>query len=291
MPFRFKKAIRKRDETEWRIVTVRPKRRIPILGSVGLRAVRRLTPLPPEEPRVAKILGEIRRRQRRARTIAVLSLLVLLVAVWMGVGARAFKCLQEPCLPNSFRGHVVALEFARTVPDVKAIIGDMGDPNRDVMHRQLNRDFVFIGVYLVLYLLLAVALSRTRSVPPLLIVITVAAAVCTAGFDVLENVRALKVMNLPLASLDGAQVAGILDAAVIKWTFSFVTAALLSLAFRHGDSLSRLLRALLLLTALIGLVGLVFHPLIPLSMLPMFIGLLVLIGSGLFRPLRLIKDS
>ena len=291
MPFRFTKSTRKRDEAEWRIVTLRPKRRIPILGSVGLRAVRRLTPLPPEEPRVAKILSEVRRRQRLARAIAIVSLLVLLVAVWMGVGARAFSCLQEPCLPNSFRGHVAALEFARTVPDVQAIVGDLGNANREVMHRQLNRDFIFIGLYLVLYILLAVVLSRTRSVAPLLIVITVAAAVCTAGFDVLENVRALQVLNVPLAGLDGFQVAGILDAAVIKWTFSFVTAALLSLAFRYGDSLSKLLRALLLLTALIGLVGLVFHPSIPLSMLPLLIGLLVLIGSGLFRPLRLIKDS
>ena len=291
MPFRFTKATRKRDETEWRIVTLRPKRRVPILGSVGLRAVRRLTPLPPEEPRVAKILGELGRRRRLARVIGIFALLVLLVAVWMGVGARAFTCLQQPCLPNGFRGHVAALEFARTVPDVGAIVGDVGNPNRDVMRRQLNRDFIFIAFYLVLYLLLVVVLSRTRSVAPLLIVITVAAAVCTAGFDVLENVRALRVLNIPLASLDGAQVAGILDAAVIKWTFSFVTVALLSLAFRHGDGLSKLLRGLLLLTALMGLVGLVFHPLIPFSMLPLLLGLLVLIGSGLFKPLRLVRDS
>jgi hypothetical protein len=104
-------------------------------------------------------------------------------------------------------------------------------------------------------------------------------------------VRALKVLNLPLASLDGAHVAGILDASVIKWTFSFVTIALLSLAFRHGDILSKSLRALFLLTAVMGLVGLVSHPLIPLSMFPLLAGLLVLIGSGFFWPLRLIRDS
>lgn len=291
MPFRFKKATRKRDDdkSEWRIVTVRAKRRIPILGSVGLRAVRRLTPLPPEEPRVAKILGELGRRRRLAWAIGILSLLVLSVAVWMGFGARAFSCLQEPCLPNGFRGHVAALEFARTAPDVKAIVGDVGNPNRDVMRRELNRDFIFIGLYLVLYLLLTVALSRATTFAPLLIVITVVAAVCTAGFDVLENLRALKVLSIPLASLDGAQVAGILDAAVIKWTFSFVTIALLSLTFWHGDVLSKFLRALFLLTATMGLAGLVFHPLVPWSMLPLLAGLLVLIGSGFLWPLRLIR--
>lgn len=291
MPFRFKKATRKRDENEWRIVTVRTKRRVPILGSVGLRAVRRLTPLPPEEARVAKILGELGRRRRLARIIGILALLALSVAVWMGVGARSFSCVQQPCLPNGFRGHVAALEFARTVPEVEAIVGDKGSPNRDVMRRQLNRDFIFIILYLVLYLLLAVALFRATSFAPLLTVITVVAAFCTAGFDVLENVRALRVLDLPLASLDGPQVAGILDASLIKWTFSFVTIALLSLAFRHGDGLSKLLRGLLLLTAVMGLVGLVYHPLILFSMLPLLIGLLVLIGTGLFWPLRLIRNS
>lgn len=295
MPWlRFTKATRKLDETEWRIVAVRAKRRIPILGSVGLRAVRRLTPLPPEEPRVAKILAERGRRRRLGRAVGLISLLLLLTAGWMLVGARSFKCpppQERPCLPNGFRGHVAALEFARTVTDVNAIVGDMGNPNRDVMRRQLNRDYIFIALYLVLYLLLAVALSRAMSFAPLLTVITVVAAVCTAGFDVLENVRALKVLDLPLASLDGAHVAGILDASVIKWTFSFVTIALLSLAFRHGDGLSKLLRALFLLTALAGLVGLISHPLIHLSFIPLLIGLLVLIISGLFRPLRLIRDS
>jgi Trk-type K+ transport system membrane component len=213
----------------------------------------------------------------------------------MVVGARSFECPpppeKGPCQLNGFRGHVAALEFARTPDDVKAIVGDLGNPNRDVMRRQLNRDFIFIALYLVLYLLLAVALSRATSFAPLLTVITVVAAVCAAGFDVLENLRTLRVLNLPLASLNGAQVAGILDAAVIKWTFVFVTSALLSLAFRHGDGLSKLLRALLLLTAVIGLVGLVSHPIIPSSMLPLFAGLLVLMVSGFFWPLRLIRDS
>jgi hypothetical protein len=294
MPFRFKKATRRRDENEWRIVTVRAKRRIPILGSVGLRAVRRLTPLPPQEPRVAKILDEVRRRRRLARAIGIVSLLSLLTAGWMIFGARSFECLQpgkKPCFPNGFAGHVAALEFARTGPEVEAIVADIGHINRDVMRRQLNRDFIFIVLYLVLYLLLAVILFRATSFAPLLVVITVAAAVSTAGFDVLENVRTLKVLNLPLASLDGAQVAGILDAALIKWTLAFVTIALLSLAFRHSDGLSKLLRGLFLLTAVMGLAGLVFHPLIPLTMFPLLAGLIVLILSGLFWPLRLIRNS
>ncbi len=221
-------------------------------------------------------------------------MLVLLVAVWMFVGGLSFKCpavAGRPCLPSGFRNHVAALEFARTADDVETIVGDIGHPNRDVMRRVVHRDFIFIALYLVLYLLLAVALSRATSFAPLLTVITVVAAVCAAGFDVLENLRTLRVLNLPLASVNGAQVAGILDAAVIKWTFLFVTIALLSLAFRYSDALSKVLRALLLMTAAIGLVGLVSHPLIPSTMLPLSIGLLILIVSGLFRPLRLIRDS
>ena len=177
------------------------------------------------------------------------------------------------------------------MPDVKAIVGDMADPNRAVMRREINRDFIFIAFYLVLYLLLAAALARTASAPPLLTVIAVTAAICTAGFDVLENVRVLKVLSIPLAGLDGATVAGILDAAVLKWTFSFVTIALLSLAFQRGSGLHKALRTLFLVTALAGLVGLISHPLIPFSFIPLLIGLLVLVISGLFRPLRLIRDS
>ena len=290
MPFRFTKVRRKRDDAEWRIVAVRAKRQIPVLGSVGLRAVRRLSPLPAQEPGVTKILGEIARRRRLARAIGIFSLLVVLVAVWMGLGARAFTCVQQqPCLPNGFRNPVAALEFARTAPDLKAIVGEIDHPNRAVMRRALNRDFVFISFYLVLYLLLTVAVFRATNFSPILTTITVAAAFCTAGFDVLENVRALKVLNL--ANLNDAQVAGILDASVIKWTFAFVTIALLSLAFRRSSLLHKALRTLFLLTALAGLVGLISHALIPLSSIPLLLGLLILIISGLFWPLRLIRDS
>lgn len=70
-----------------------------------------------------------------------------------------------------------------------------------------------------------------------------------------------------------------------------VTIALLALAFRHDDRFSKTLRALFLLTALVGIVGLISHPLIQLSFIPLIIGLLLLIGNGLFRPLRLIRDT
>lgn len=301
MPWvRFTKAIRKSEPkpksdevVKWRIVTARTTRAIPILGSVGLRAVRRLTPRPPDLPEVAKIRAEVRRRKGLGRAIGLFSLLVLIVAVGMAVGAQYFDCLPAapaPCLPHGFRSHVAALEFARTPAAIEAIVGDLGNRNRALMRGELAVDFGFIVFYLVLYILLAVALFRA-SFSPLLTAIVVVAAVCTAGFDVLENVRAWRVLKLPLANLDGAQVGGVLDAAVIKWTFSFVTIALLSLTFRHGDSLSKLLRLLFLLTALAGLVGLISHPLIHLSSIPLLIGLLLLIANGMFRPLRLIRDS
>lgn len=277
-------------DADWRVVAVRLKRRVPIFGSVGLRAVRRLTPKA-EAPR-ARTIAAIRGRRRLGRAIGISALLVLGVAVWMALGARAFSCLQQPCLPNGFRGHVAALEFARTATDVRAIVGDAGNPNREVMWKELNRDFIFIAFYLVLYLLLAAALARGASrFSPLLTGIAVVAAISTAGFDVLENVRALKVLSIPLATLDDATVAGILDASVIKWTFSFVTIAILALAFHHRNRLSNTLRALFILTALAGLVGLIWHPLMGLSLIPLMIGLLVLIFTGLFRPLRLIRDS
>lgn len=288
---RITRGERTRHDAEWRIIAVRLKPRIPIFGSVGIRGVRRKTLKKPEVPRTHDI-AEINRRRRLGRAIGIFSLLVLVVAVWMAVGARAFSCLQQPCLPHGFRGHVAALEFARTVPDAAAIVGDLGNPNREVMRRVLNRDFIFIAFYLGLYLLLATTLARTAGTfSPILTVIAVAGAFCTAGFDVLENVLVLRVLSTPLANLDGATVAGILDASVIKWTFSFITIALLSMAFQRRSGLHKALRVLLLLTALTGLIGLIWHPLIQLSSIPLLIGLLVLIISGLIRPTRLIRDA
>jgi uncharacterized membrane protein YoaK (UPF0700 family) len=290
---RIARGQRKFHDTEWRVFAVRLKPRLPFFGSVAFRGVRRLNPVEEKHPVVLKVTADIRGRRRLGRAIGIVSFLVLLVAVWSGIGQRSFNCLQErPCLPNGFRGYVAALEFARTKSDVTAIVGDVGNANRDVMRRELNRDFLFIASYLALYLLLAAALARaTYPFSSLLTVITVLAAVCTAGFDVVENVRSLHVLSLPLAGLEDSIVAGILDAAVIKWTFSFVTIALLAVAFRRDDRLSKMLRGLFLLTALAGIVGLISHPLMQLSFIPLVVGLLLLIWNGLFRPLRLIRDN
>ena len=289
---RIARGQRKFHDAEWRVFAVRLKPRLPFFGSVAFRGVRRLTPVEEKHPEAQKVTADIRDRRRLGRALGIVSLLVLLVAVWSGIGQRSFNCLQDPCLPHGFRGYVAALEFARTKSDVTAIVGDIGNRNRDVMRRELNRDFLFIASYLALYLLLAAALARaTYPFSSLLTVITVLAAVCTAGFDVVENVRSLHVLSLPLAGLEDSTVAGILDAAVIKWAFSFVTIALLAVAFRREDRLSKMLRGLFLLTALAGIVGLIFHPLMQLSFIPLIIGLLLLIWNGLFRPLRLIRDN
>lgn len=291
MLWRTERRNRKVHERWWRVTSVRVKPRIPGFGSVGLRAVRRLTPKA-EKADAPKVIPEVRKRKRLARAIGVLAFLVLAAAVWMGVGARDFSCLQSPCLPHGFRGHVLALEFPRTPGDVAAIVGDINNPNRAVMWRVLNRDYVFIGAYLVLYLLLAAVLARATSVfSRLLTGLAVVSAICAAGFDVLENVRVLRILEVPLANLDGSAVAPILDAAVIKWTFSFVTIALLSMAFRHNNLLNKTLRGLFLLTAAIGVVGLVFHPLLQLTSVPLLGGMLFLIYNGIVRPTRLIPDA
>lgn len=277
------------DRTRWRIVTVRVKRRLPYFGSVGLRSVRRLTPPKPAAAEVVKVRSEIRGRKRLGRMFGVFALLVLGLAVWMGAEGRSFSCVQpQPCLPGGFGGHVLALEFARTAGEVETILGDARHNNRSVMRRELYIDFGFIASYLVLYLLLAALLKRVTRDLPLLTVLAIVGAVCTAGFDVLENVRALRALATPPSNLGDATVAGILDASVIKWTFSFVTIALLSLAFPQGQRATNTLRALFMLTAVAGLVGLAKHRLMWLSSIPLLLGLLFLIFDGLFRPLRLI---
>lgn len=280
------------DKTRWRIVAIRLTPRLPYFGSVSLRTIRRLTPPKAAAPEVAKVRSEIRRRKRLGRMIGLFALLVLALAVWMGVNGQSFVCVQpQPCLPGGFGGHVLALEFARTTADIQAIAGDVGHPNRKVMRRQLYIDFGFIASYLVLYLLLAALLERTTRDLPLLTVLAIVGALCTAGFDVLENVRALKVLATPPSNLDDATVANILDASVIKWTFSFVTIALLSFAFPYGQRATNTLRALFILTAVAGMLGLAVHRLMWVSSVPLLLGLLFLTFDGLSRPLRLIPAS
>ena len=146
------------------------------------------------------------------------------------------------------------------------------------MRHQLYIDFVWLGCYGLLYLALSYLLAWRNC--PWARYLSWMAAICGAGaaaFDVRENLGMLQVVNDPAISQSMLAALHIRDAAIVKWTLSFVTMGLLAVTFYGLDKKLSRIGFFFTLTALAGGVGLWYKPLLGLLVpLPMLIGLVLL---------------
>jgi len=212
----------------------------------------------------------------RVRLLTILALAVLAGAVLMAVlGMLQFQPNSIP--PEStggFRGRVMALEFVQTTSQANVILGDANSQNRAAMRTQIYIDFVWIACYLGLFLLLADFLGR-RQCPWAYYLSWLATIVAlgAAAFDVRENLGMLYLVNHPEVSQQLLTDLQIRDAAIVKWTLSFVAMALLSIFFFGLDRRLNRVGLFFALTAVAGFIGLWYKPLIGVLVpLPLLLG-------------------
>jgi hypothetical protein len=215
--------------------------------------------------------------QRWAGTLAVLN--IAIIAILMGRpsfsnGSRSVRGISSP---------VLALEVARNVAEVDAILSDAPSPDREAMRIKQYADFGFICAYASLYVVMSLLLMpQGRAIAILAAVLGVIAAI----LDVIENLDILRVVDTDLAHTTQAMIDAVRYPSLAKWGLASIALGLLAILFLRVPRIGpRIVGALYLTAALLGLYGLYDNAFLQWSGLPTlagFIGLAVLY----FRPYR-----
>ncbi len=226
------------------------------------------------------------------RAIGLLALLTLGIITWVQL-SRHFdpKTIADvENAPYKLTRPVIALEFIQTPEQLKTILGDKAEHNRQELLDDIHRDYFFIAAYALLYIALSLLLAH-RHQRRWAVYLAWVAAICgiaAAVFDVQEN-RAI--VNLLTAQTPDQQTVSTIHlAATVKWALSFFTTAILAVTFYASDGWLLLVGYALRLTALLGLIGLWYLWILPWSPLPLLPALLVLIIRGLFQPMKFIDE-
>ncbi len=236
------------------------------------------------------------------RVVGLLTVLVILIGVWMN-GANRKMDPESGTLPGGFGSRVLALELVKSPAEAIEILGGDGRDYREAMRESIWKDdFFFIPAYGMLYLGLAVLFARRNF--PWAVWLALTAAACGLGtvvFDLVENHHILLVCdaNPPTQEI----IDSLYRASLIKWAFSFTTAALLSPMFlwrRNFPAVSNRLAFIvavgsiviglgLLGSGITGFAGLYDHPLIERSLGLSFLGMPLLALIFLLAPRRFLE--
>jgi hypothetical protein len=180
--------------------------------------------------------------------------------------------------PRGIANPVLALQMARNVGEVDAILSDAPSPDREAMRIKQYVDFVFIACYVGLYIALARMLG-TRA--------AAIAALCggiAAVFDVIENVGILRAVDTPLARTTQSMVDAIRFPSLIKWTLVWIATAIFGALFlRSVGWLRRSIGAVNLVAAGLGFIGLFDNALLVWAGIPLLVGIAGLVALP-FRP-------
>jgi hypothetical protein len=129
--------------------------------------------------------------------------------------------------PRGWMQPALAIQFARTVEEVDHILGDAPSADREVMRVKLYLDFVLIPSYvglLVTWALMGMSKGGWRRMAG------VGAIVCAAGaggFDVVENLATLAIVDTPLRATTQPMIDLVTVTAQAKWTSAAVAIVLL----------------------------------------------------------------
>ncbi|HEU4834400.1 MAG TPA: hypothetical protein VFS90_08300 [Pyrinomonadaceae bacterium] len=226
------------------------------------------------------------------RLVGVLALLVVVVALLLVIVSRQFEPLPSgQKLPGGFSKRGAAMQFVQTTADVDAVLGTDKSLNSAIMHRVLGIDFWFIGLYALLYASISRLLMK-RNCPwaRYLGFIALVAGLGAAVADVRENMSILQLLGE--TPYQQTTVNMINDAALLKWTLTFVAIALLAIAFQDLESrLAHWISISFIVAAAVGFVGLWSHPLLALAFIPLAIGNLLLAFTAFTRPHELIPNT
>jgi len=209
--------------------------------------------------------------------LAVLNL--AMIAILMG--RPYFSSASRPV--RGISSPPLAMEVARNVAEVDAILSDAPSADREAMRIKQYADFGFICAYASLYVVMSLLLMpQGRAIAIVAAVLGVVAAI----FDVIENLGILRIVNTDLAHTTQSMIDQVRYPSLVKWSLASLALGLLAiLLMRVRRAGPRIVGALYLIAALLGLYGVYDNVFLEWSGIPAlagFIGLAVLY----FRPYR-----
>src|SRR5258706_1739201 len=152
---------------------------------------------------------------------------------------------------------VLALQMARDLADVDAVLSEAPSPDREVMRIKQYEDFGFIAGYAALYLVFAVLLARARPGARLIAIAGAFAGVAAAVLDGIENFAILRILDLRLMSTTQAMIDPIHVTAMFKWALGFIAVGLVSTYFFCDQRrTARVVGGIYAAAAVVGLYGL-----------------------------------
>jgi hypothetical protein len=183
------------------------------------------------------------------RSVGLLAVLnMAMIAILLGRphfsnASRAVRGITDP---------VLAMEVARNVAEVDAILSDVPSPDREVMRIKQYADFGFIACYATLFVLMSMLLR------PRHIAITAGAfGVIAAVFDVIENLGTLRIIDVDLSHTTQAMIDAIRYPSLMKWALASLSLGSFGILLLRNPRLGlRIVGALNVLAALCGLLGL-----------------------------------
>jgi hypothetical protein len=186
-------------------------------------------------------------------------------------GKPAFTSASRP--QRGITNPVVALQMARDVGEVDAVLSDAPSADREAMRIKQYLDFVFIPCYVALYFALARMFRDNRQDR-----LSYIAAICgvAAGIsDVMENIGILRVVDTPLARTSQAMVDAIRIPSLIKWGLTWVAISIFAWLFLQGAGwLRRSIGVLDAVAAALGFIGLFYNAALVWAGIPTLLGLI-----------------
>ena len=209
----------------------------------------------------------------------------ILLSLWMNYGEP-----KRSDLPEGFTRAGLAFQLVGTAPGVKQVLGSSPNDYRPILRRSIQKDFVYIAGYVILFLFLGILItqagtSATRWVGLLAAISIIAAAV----FDLTENFGMLRTISLNPNHITVAMAIGIRRASLFKWGFFFSTMFILGLSLLPRLGFLSIIGALLLVSAVVGFVGLRWHQLIPMSIPPLALALVAIAFSFVIWPTDILR--
>lgn len=173
-----------------------------------------------------------------------------------GQGARPELKKGINTLPRSSMP-VLVLEFVKKGEDAKEVVTNLGVPGvAEKLQSELRLDSLFITLYLLMYVGIALVLGRRGGGWVWVAAAAVVCAIGAAAADGVENLAMARAVERAAADAGGAGGAHDIDIktpGVLKWWLSFAALGLLAFTFRGRGR--RLADAAFWLTAVAALLG------------------------------------
>lgn len=213
----------------------------------------------------------------------------------------AVEQIKGPKIPGGFRSWLVAMEFASSKEDIDKIVGHRGDDRRETMREGVTAEFLFIGIYWLLFITMnrmlylgstnfeSGPISFGAPSPYCALVLSVAAALtgtAAAIADIIENRRILAILEMSSKDAVEEQAGKIRRAAVLKNFMVFITVAILAITFLLRGGLISTIGYLYVLGAVWGIICLAptLRRFIELAFFPFAAGLVMTAAAFIFRP-------